>query len=191
AGVLSATAALPAEAAAAVEENWGVPLFEIYGSTETGAMAWRRPVQSETFETVGGIRLRADDGATVASEGQLDEPVVLNDLLDLESANAFTLRGRAADLVKIGGKRASLAALTLELGRAPGVVDCAYMMRESDRGEPRLCAFVVAQGTSVAAILEHLRPRVDPVFLPRPLMLVDSLPRSRTGKLSRESLSAL
>jgi acyl-coenzyme A synthetase/AMP-(fatty) acid ligase len=191
AGVLCATAALPAEVAAAVEENWRAPLFEVYGSTETGAMALRRPVQSETFETLGGIRLRADDGATIASDGQLDEPVVLNDLLELESASAFTLRGRSADLIKIGGKRASLAALTLELGRAPGVVDCAFIQRESDRGEPRLCAFAVAQGTSVAAILEHLRPRVDPVFLPRPLMLVDSLPRSRTGKLSRESLSAL
>ena len=191
AGVLCATAELPRDLAAAVENAWRAPLFEIYGSTETGAMALRRPAQAQTFETLGGIRLRSDAAATMASDGQLDAPVALNDLLELESESVFALRGRTADLVKIGGKRASLAALNLELGRAPGVKDCAYMLRDTDHGEPRLCAFVVAQGTGVAPILEHLRSRVDPVFLPRPLVIVDALPRNRTGKLTRESLKAL
>ena len=191
AGVLCATAELPRDLAAAVENDWRTPLFEIYGSTETGAMALRRPAHTERFETLGGIRLRAGAGATIASEGQLDAPVALSDLLDLESESTFALRGRTADLVKIGGKRASLAALNLELGRAPGVTDCAYLLRDTDRGEPRLCAFAIAQGIGVARILEHLRTRIDPVFLPRPLVLVDALPRNRTGKLTRESLAAL
>ena len=190
AGVLCATAALPIELAAAVEEKWHAPLFEIYGSTETGAMAVRRPVESETFETVGGIVLRVSGGHTVASGGQLDEPVTLNDLLDLQSEKAFALRGRTADLVKIAGKRASLAALNLELGRAPGVIDCVYLPREG-RPERRLCAFAVAPGQSAARILEYLRTRLDPVFLPRPLVLVDALPRSGSGKLTRESLREL
>ncbi len=189
-GVLCATAALPVELAEAVEDSWRAPLFEIYGSTETGAMALRRPVQSESFETLGGIRLRTEQAITIASDGQLDAPVALNDLLEIRSGNSFLLRGRAADLVKVGGKRASLAALNMELGRAPGVVDCAYLPRESGRGEPRLCAFAVARG-SAAEILDYLRKRVDPVFLPRPLVLVDALPRSRAGKLSRESLLEL
>ena len=191
AGALCATAELPRELAAAVEDAWSAPLYEIYGSTETGAMALRRPAQRETFETLGGIRVRATEGAAIASGGQLDAPVALNDVLELESASAFALRGRTADLVKIGGKRASLAALNLELGRAPGVTDCAYMLRDTGHGEPRLCAFVVAQGGGVAPILEHLRNRVDPVFLPRPLVIVDALPRNRAGKITRENLEAL
>jgi acyl-coenzyme A synthetase/AMP-(fatty) acid ligase len=190
-GVLCATAALPSELAATVEKAWHAPLFEIYGSTETGAMAVRRPVESETFETVGGIVLRASAGRTVASGGQLDEPVILNDLLELKSEKAFTLRGRTADLIKIAGKRASLAALNAELARAPGVIDCVYLPREGGLGERRLCAFAVAPGQNAAQILEHLRTRLDPVFLPRPLVLVDALPRSGAGKLTRESLREL
>jgi acyl-coenzyme A synthetase/AMP-(fatty) acid ligase len=31
---------------------------------------------------------------------------------------------------------------------------------------------------------------MDPVFLPRPLLLVDSLPRNEVGKLPREQLLA-
>jgi AMP-binding enzyme len=191
AGVLCATAALPIELAAAVEEKWHAPLFEIYGSTETGAMAVRRPVESETFETVGGILLRASAEKTVASGGQLDEPVTLNDLLDLKNEKAFTMRGRTADLVKIAGKRASLAALNAELARAPGVIDCVYLPREGLPGEPRLCAFAVAPEQSAAPILEYLRARLDPVFLPRPLVLVDALPRNRAGKLTQDSLREL
>ena len=190
-GVLCATAALPTELAATVEEAWHAPLFEIYGSTEAGAMAVRRPVESETFETVGGIVLRASAGGTVASGGQLDEPVTLNDLVDLQSEKAFTLRGRTADLVKIAGKRASLAALNAELARAPAVIDCVYLPREGRPGEPRLCAFAVAPAQSAASILEYLRTRLDPVFLPRPLVLVDALPRNRAGKLTQESLREL
>jgi acyl-coenzyme A synthetase/AMP-(fatty) acid ligase len=32
-----------------------------------------------------------------------------------------------------------------------------------------------------------LRARIDPVFLPRPLRLIDALPRNEVGKLTREA----
>jgi acyl-coenzyme A synthetase/AMP-(fatty) acid ligase len=40
-------------------------------------------------------------------------------------------------------------------------------------------------------LVEELRQRVDPVFLPRPLIFVDRLPRNGTGKLPQEALRAL
>ncbi|MGZ5042977.1 MAG: hypothetical protein ACXWBQ_19730, partial [Usitatibacter sp.] len=55
----------------------------------------------------------------------------------------------------------------------------------------RLMAFAVAPKLGVAAILAALRSRIDPAFMPRPLVLVDSLPRQLTGKLPREALAAL
>jgi acyl-coenzyme A synthetase/AMP-(fatty) acid ligase len=36
-----------------------------------------------------------------------------------------------------------------------------------------------------------LRKRIDRVFLPRPLVFVDALPRNSTGKLMRSTLQAL
>ena len=41
------------------------------------------------------------------------------------------------------------------------------------------------------ALLQALRARVDAVFLPRPLIFVESLPRNATGKLQREALVRL
>ena len=52
-------------------------------------------------------------------------------------------------------------------------------------------AFVVAPDLSARVLLEELRQRVDPVFLPRPLHFVARLPRDATGKLSREVLVRL
>jgi acyl-coenzyme A synthetase/AMP-(fatty) acid ligase len=36
-----------------------------------------------------------------------------------------------------------------------------------------------------------LRQRIDPAFLPRPLCLVESLPRNETGKLARATVDKL
>ncbi|MGQ0810317.1 MAG: AMP-binding enzyme, partial [Nitrospiraceae bacterium] len=58
-------------------------------------------------------------------------------------------------------------------------------------GSGRLTAFVVAPGMSAAAILAKLRQRIDPAFLPRPLYLVEALPRNETGKLTRQNLCDL
>jgi acyl-coenzyme A synthetase/AMP-(fatty) acid ligase len=54
----------------------------------------------------------------------------------------------------------------------------------------RVAALVVAPTLDRASILAALRETVDPVFLPRPLHLVQSLPRNATGKLPRAALLA-
>jgi acyl-coenzyme A synthetase/AMP-(fatty) acid ligase len=77
----------------------------------------------------------------------------------------------------------------------PGVIDGAFFMPdESDiAGDSvtRLMAFVVAPGITPAALLAALRERIDTIFLPRPIVQLDSLPRNSTGKLPRETLQAL
>ena len=57
--------------------------------------------------------------------------------------------------------------------------------------ELRLAALVVAPGRRREDILESLRSRIDPVFLPRPLRLVEALPRNATGKLPRADILRL
>jgi acyl-coenzyme A synthetase/AMP-(fatty) acid ligase len=52
-------------------------------------------------------------------------------------------------------------------------------------------AFVVAPGLTSEAVLSALRERIDPAFLPRPLCLVEALPRNETGKLPRRAVDEL
>ncbi len=63
--------------------------------------------------------------------------------------------------------------------------------KTSEAAIQRLCAFVVAPGLDAKAITQALRAHLDPVFLPRPLWLLDSLPRNATSKLPKSALQAL
>lgn len=122
----------------------------------------------------------------------LEAPVPLADLVELEGEDRFYLRGRNADLLEIAGKRASLGDLTRKLLAIPGVEDgVVFQMDEGGAGVRRIAALAVAPALDEAAILEHLRRSLDPVFLPRPLLRVQTLPRNETGKLPRDALHAL
>jgi acyl-coenzyme A synthetase/AMP-(fatty) acid ligase len=104
------------------------------------------------------------------------------------------LLGREADMVNIAGKRSSLAYLTQVLLRVPGVADGAFFVPEEpvDGADiTRLAAAVVAPNQSPSAVMTALREHLDPVFLPRPLLLVPALPRSETSKLPVTELRAL
>jgi acyl-coenzyme A synthetase/AMP-(fatty) acid ligase len=99
------------------------------------------------------------------------------------------LHGPSYDLVKVAGKRTSLAALNAALAQIIGVVDGTFYRPHRSRSTTaRLTAFVVAPGIKASTILTELRKRIDPLFLPRPLHLVEALPRNLTGKLPRERL---
>ena len=118
--------------------------------------------------------------------------VLLGDIIELRSATRFRLQGRTADLVNIAGKRTSLAHLNYHLNSIPGVRDGVFVMPdESESGTTRLMALVVAPSLTSEAILAALRTRIDPIFLPRPLRLVDHLPRNVIGKLTREAIAQL
>jgi len=192
AGILSATMPLSAELAAEAERRTGAPLHEIYGCTETGVIALRRTASGERWRVSDGIRLRNRGEETWAEGGQLAAPTRLPDRLSLEGETGFTLLGRPEDMVKIAGKRASLEQLNRELLSVRGVRDGVFFVPEAAAAHRlRLAALVVAPGSDARAILTALRSRIDAAFLPRPLLIVEALPRNATGKLPREALLAL
>ena len=186
--VVSATALLPIELARRIEAAWQTELVEIYGCTEAGVMAHRRPSQAESWRTFSGGTMTASSGAAEYSAPQLDGPVPLQDVLELRSATEFRLCGRATDMIKVGGKRASLQELTRQILGVPGVEDAVVFLPDADA---RPAALVVAPGLSTEAILRELRAHLDGVFVPRPLMVLDRLPRNSVGKLPRELLMQL
>ena len=191
--VLSATAPLSLELAQEVEAQLNAPMVEIYGSTETGALATRRPTQELEWETYAGIVLQQDPDQTCAHAEHFDAPQTLNDVVALLSPTRFRLLGRSTDMINIVGKRNSLAFLNQLLLSLPGVEDGVFCLHDSGSVDdtPRLVAFVVAPALTSAAIQASLRQHVDPVFLPRPLVFLAILPRDANGKLTASSLAEL
>jgi acyl-coenzyme A synthetase/AMP-(fatty) acid ligase len=190
--VLCATAPLSPQLATEAESRFRAPLHEIYGCTEAGQVATRRPAQTHKWSLLPGISLQQNEKGTWVRGGHVETDVLLGDLIELCERGSFELHGRTTDLVNIAGKRTSLAHLNFHLNSIEGIRDGAFVMPEEDDGTvTRLTAFVVAPGLTSDAILAALRQRIDPVFLPRPLCLVDILPRNETGKLPRTALDDL
>lgn len=191
--LLSATAPLSTALAAEAEARTGAPMLEIYGSTESGQLASRRTTDGAAWTLLPGVRLAQADDRTVACDGHVEGRIALSDVIELLPDNRFLLHGRHADLINIAGKRTSLAYLNHQLAAVPGVVDGAFFLpdEEGPDGITRLTAFVVAPGLSPRQITAALRERIEAIFLPRPLFLVDQLPRNSTGKLPRSDLQAL
>lgn len=193
AGVISATAPLAAEMAAEAEAAWSAPVREIYGATEAGSIASRRTLDGEAWEPYDGMRFDIDaDGARVTVPG-LPAPVPLSDRLEWVGEGRFRLEGRLADMVKLAGKRASLAGLTRILTAIEGVEDGVFVAPDDLDVNPRarLAAAVVAPGLSAQHVVAALRRTVEPAFLPRPVVMLPALPRDAVGKVSRAAIASL
>jgi acyl-coenzyme A synthetase/AMP-(fatty) acid ligase/3-hydroxymyristoyl/3-hydroxydecanoyl-(acyl carrier protein) dehydratase len=185
--IITATMPLDPELAQAIERDWGIPVQEIFGCTEGGILATRRPAHTRYFTPADGLVFSlAAEGAPRVSGGHLPHALPLSDRLQPESpgfggSGRFEVIGRDEDMVKIAGKRASLEALTRELLAVPGVADGALFLPHADAS--RLAAIVVAPGVSNEVIRGILATRIDPAFMPRPLVNVARLPRDANGKL--------
>jgi acyl-coenzyme A synthetase/AMP-(fatty) acid ligase len=171
-----------------------VALLEIYGSTETGQIAIRRTAESASWRLWPEVRLKISNDQVYAHGGHVEQLTVMQDVIEITGDDEFLLHGRTADLVNVAGKRSSFGYLNTQLNAIPGVIDGVFFLRDGATGSTgvaRLGAVVVAPTLSVAALTEHLRQRIDPVFLPRPLIIVERLPRNATGKLPQQELQYL
>jgi hypothetical protein len=126
--------------------------------------------------------------------------VQLGDEIEFQPDGRFLWLGRSSDLVKVGGRRASLAALNRSLTDIPGVEDGVYCFPGDAEAAasgggfhaaPRLSGVYVSSTLAPQDVLRALRARVDPAFLPRPLYRVTALPRNANGKLPQAALTRL
>lgn len=184
--ILSSTAPLSVELATQIEHCFNTPLQEIYGSTETLSFASRRAHLSPLWQPYQSIHLYQQGQKFFVSGGHLAHAVALDDSFEITTAGLFTNLGRATDLIKIGGKRASLHELNRILTQLSGVVDGIFFKLENGR----LAALVVSSSLK-HEIIAGLKPFVDAVFLPRMIYHVPKLPRNDNGKIIKAELEQL
>jgi len=190
--VLSATAPLDRKLALSAEQALGTTVLEMFGSTETCVIATRLTAHEHSWRPYPGVSLVPRSDGTDVDAPWFDAPTRLQDLIELEPAGSFTLRGRNVDLIDVAGKRASLADLTRRLLAIEGVKDAVVFQPDAEGtgGVLRVAALVVAPGLDAETICARLARAVDSAFIPRPMVLVPALPRNDLGKLARAELIA-
>lgn len=188
AGMICATQSLAPDLARAAEACFQAPLHEIYGCTEAGVIGLRRPAQETEWRLLPDWAMEQREDQIWISGPRSTGTLCLPDHIEMLPDGRFLLHGRHSSLIKVGGKRMHLDALNQLLLSVPGVRDGAFY-QPVEGG--RLTAFVVAGEPDPARLLAALRKQVDPVFLPRPIHWVASLPRNAVGKLPLHALQQL
>ena len=194
--LFSSTAPLPDATADAVLQRHGLAVTEVFGSSETGGIAYRQRDRSLLWQPLQGVTVSADDAGYLLVdsphlEPQAPRPLRTADRVRLIGA-AFEHLGRADGVVKSGGKRIALAHLESCLLRLPGVQDAAVVAVPSAQGArgADVLAAVVAPEWTAARLREALQAWFEPSELPRRIVLVPALPREDNGKLPRSRLLA-
>jgi len=201
--VIASTMPLAPTLASQAERLIAAPILEIYGSTETGALAMRRTAQTTDWRPLPGVRFQPAAHGTVVRGPHFTSPQTLADQTESDGRGGVRLLGRHADLIKIAGRRASLANLNLLLQDLPGLADGVFYLAPiaaigaatsaatSVAPTERLVLIYAGARLDRAAAIAWLRQRIDPVFLPRALIHVERLPRTESGKLPRAALDAV
>lgn len=195
---------LAADAASNYAAAFGAAPVEIYGSTETGGIAWRRQDQTDAWQALNGIEInRGDDGALNLRSPHLghDDWHRTDDTIALDPDGRFRLQGRLDRVIKLDGKRVSLPELEARLGLHPYVAQAAVVSLEGISRE-RVGAVVALTAAGSEALLErgrvalakilrrHLAAYFDIVVLPRFWRFRFALPFDVRGKLPAAVVAA-
>lgn len=128
---VSSTAPLLSDDVKAFKEKYATNLIQLFGSTETGGIAYK--IGSD-------IRWRALEGVEIGSDNErlsvhspyissyllkekieeIEQPYITEDIVEVEG-NSFILIGRSNKLIKIAGKRISALQIENLLEEIPGV----------------------------------------------------------------------
>ena len=203
--IFSSGGPLSAPTAALYRAAFGAAPIEVFGSTETGGVAWRRRdggATEDVWQTFPGIEVGTDaDGALLLDSAYLPtRSWRMDDGAALLGNGRFVLLGRLDRVVKIEGKRLSLPELEQRLQAHPWVAQAAAVPLPAPK---RLGVVVVPTPTGAGALEQHgaramgetlrkhLAPNFDATLLPKRFRFVKELPISERGKVISQEIVQL
>ncbi|PML55505.1 AMP-binding protein [Vibrio lentus] len=197
AGVFSSGGPLPTESAHQSRNLLGHLPIEVFGSTETGGIAFRQQESAQTpWQLFDCIE------ASLNSENciKLLSPYIDNnnwyqtaDECEMVSENQFILKGRTDRVIKIEEKRVSLVEVEKRLEQLPWISECVVIPFEeperlilasvlvlSEEGQAKLAT--MSKGKFWLMLRSELRKWLEPIAIPRKYRIVDEIPLNSQGK---------
>src|SRR5690606_9799268 len=197
--VFSSGGPLPAEAAQQLQQRLDQAPTEIYGSSETGGIAWRQG--GSLWQPFVGVELSQDEQGALRIASPCLPPGHVEQTADaarIQADGRFELLGR---LVKLEETRISLPMLESALSEHPFVSEARLSVIEDNRAF--LAALVALSDAGLhalrnqgrraltQALRKHLAQYCEALALPRRWRLVRQMPCNAQGKLPQAQLEAL
>lgn len=205
--IFSSGGPLNFESAQAVKQCFKQLPIEVFGSTETGGIAYRRQHQPlQTWQPFEQVNIDADpqDGALILQSVYLDNPdawVKCDDKIELVENGQFRLLHRLDRIIKIEEKRLSLAQLEHLLQTHPFVSDAAVTVLEQPRTMlgAAVCLNELGRQTLKdegklainTALKNHLLSQFERITLPKRWRYPKTLPLNSQGKRTSADIAAL
>ncbi|MCG9600521.1 AMP-binding protein [Vibrio sp. Isolate31] len=197
AGIFSSGGPLPTESAHQSRDLLGHLPIEVFGSTETGGIAFRQQESAQTpWQLFDCIE------ASLNSENciKLLSPYIdknnwyqTADECEMVSDSQFILKGRTDRVIKIEEKRVSLVEVEKRLEQLPWISECVVIPFEeperlilasvlvlSDEGQATLSS--MTKGKFWLLLRTELRKWLEPIAIPRKYRIVDEIPLNSQGK---------
>ncbi|WP_374602368.1 AMP-binding protein [Arenimonas sp.] len=202
--VFSSGGPLPPDAAMDVRRLWGQAAIEVFGSTETGGVAWRAPGGEQApWQPLPGVAWRVEAGRLQLQSPHLGHEgwQATQDRAEASPLGGFVLLGRADRIVKIEERRISLEAVEAALLASPWTAEARVVPLPGHRillgaavvPSPDGQAVLAAEGRNALAnrLREDLAGRIDPIAWPRRWRFPDALPSDARGKTTQRDLLGL
>ncbi len=109
----------------------------------------------------------------------------------------FWLLGRADEVMKVAGHRIGTVELESALVSHPAVAEAAVMGKEDQvKGEVPVAFVTLRTGFApsdqlTADLIKHIRTTIGPIATPDAIVVVNKLPKTRSGKIMRRLLKAV
>lgn len=205
--VFSSGGPLTLEAGRDCKRILGQAPLEVYGSSETGGIAWRQQADEsdQAWKAFPGVhwRIDPDENALEVSSVYLPSRDWFRtaDRAMAVADDRFLLDGRIDRIAKIEGKRISLSAIESLLLESPLVAAARAIVLEGRR--QRVASFIVLSGNGRQRLADLGRLKfsrslrnllvdaIEPVGLPRIWRYADALPVNTQGKTTIAELRAL
>ena len=200
--VFSSGGALPADAAQSLNQRLHQWPTEIFGSSETGGIAWRQG--HDLWQPFADVKLSQDnDGALLITSPYLPAGHVEHtaDAARISADGRFELLGRLDRIVKLEEKRISLPMLEKALVAHEWVVEARLGVVQENRASLGALLVLSESGlhalrnqgrrTLTQALRQHLSQHCEALALPRRWRLLRQLPLNSQGKLPQADVEAL
>ena len=187
-------------------ENWHLPITQVYGSTETGGIAFRRLTKQQTatwqpFSGMSVLNVSGSQQLCLNSAYLPDKNILLDDLGRVYSNGQFDLLGRIDRTIKLEEKRVNLDAVERHIASLTQVSAVKVIVLHGSR-QCLGCVIQVADSVQLPRsnaqkrelnqlIKSHLLLHFESVCLPRKFRYLTHMPYNSQGKLVLSELEKL
>ncbi|MCQ0988320.1 propionyl-CoA synthetase [Jiella sp. LLJ827] len=163
-------------------------------ANEMGAIAIKLPLPPGALPTLWNAEERFRSGYLSEFPGYYST----SDAGFIDEDGYVYVMGRTDDVINVAGHRLSTGEMEEAVGGHPAVAECAVIgMRDEVKGEIP-CGFVVLKKgattdrpTIEKELIAMVRDQIGPVAAFRSVMVVDRLPKTRSGKILRRTIKAI